>query len=85
MAKTTASARLQKLNQRDTAFEKSTGKSAFSPELRARRTEIALMVDQGKNEDQILAAIGGSISREELKKFLAANNLVIKQLYGRKK
>jgi hypothetical protein len=86
MAKITPdSARVQKLAAKNTAFEKSTGKSAFSPQLRARRTDIALWCDQGKSEDQILASIGGAISREELKSFLAANKLVIKQIHSRKR
>jgi hypothetical protein len=83
MAKTTP--RLQKQADKNTAFEKSTGRSHFSPQLRARRTEIAMWCDQGKNEDQILANIGGGISREELKSFLAANNLTIKQIHSRKR
>ena len=77
-------ARLNKLAAKNTTFEKSTGKSAFSPQLRGRRTEIAMWCDQGKNEDQILANLGG-ISREELRAFLAANNLTIKQIHSRKK
>jgi hypothetical protein len=83
MAKTPISSRLQKQAEKNTAFEKSTGKSHFSPELRARRTEIAMWCDQGKNEDQILAAFKG-VSREELKSFMAANNLTIKQLARKK-
>jgi len=77
--------RLQKQAVKNSSFEKATGKSHFSPHLRARRTEIAMWVDQGKNEDQILAAVGGGVSREELKSFLAANNLTIKQIHSRKK
>jgi hypothetical protein len=71
--------RLQKQAEKNTAFEKSTGKSHFSPTLRAKRTDIAMWCDQGKNEDQLLAMVGGGVSREELKSFLAANNLTIKQ------
>jgi hypothetical protein len=78
------SKRLQKQDAKNTTFEKSTGKSHFSPTLRARKTEIAMWVDQGKNEDQLLAAIGGGVSREELKQFLAANNLTIKKIPARK-
>ena len=85
MAKTPDNARLQKQADKHSAFEKTTGKSHFSPTLRARRTEIAMWCDQGKNEDQILAAIGGGVSREELKSFLAANNLTIKQIHSRKR
>jgi hypothetical protein len=85
MAKTPDNARLQKQAEKNTAFEKSTGKSRFSPTLRARRTEIAMWCDQGKNEDQILAAIGAGVSREELKNFLTANNLTIKQIHSRKR
>ena len=86
MAKTTPiNARLQKQNDKNTAFEKTTGKSHFSPNLRAKRTDIAMWCDQGKNEDQILAAIGGGVSREELKSFMAANNFTIKQIHSRKK
>jgi hypothetical protein len=86
MAKTTPiNARLQKQNDKNTAFEKTTGKSHFSPNLRAKRTDIAMWCDQGKNEDQILAAIGGGVSREELKSFMAANNMTIKQIHSRKK
>lgn len=88
MAKTppkpTESVRVQKLDQHNQAFEKSTGKSSFSPALRARKTEIAMWCDQGKNEDQILANLPG-ISREELKRFLTANNLTIKKLSMRKR
>lgn len=76
--------RLQKQAEKNTAFEKTTGKSHFSPNLRAKRTDIAMWCDQGKNEDQILAAIGGGVSREELKSFLTANNLTIKQIHSRK-
>ena len=82
MAKTTA--RIQKQADKNTAFEKSTVKSHFSPTLRTRRTDIAMWCDQGKNEDQILAAIGSGVSREELKQFLAANNLSIKKIHSRK-
>jgi hypothetical protein len=85
MAKAMPNARLQKQAEKNTAFEKSTGKSHFSPSLRARRTEIAMWCDQGKNEDQILASLGGGVSREELKSFLAANNLTIKQIHSRKR
>ena len=88
MAKTppkpTDSARVQKLSQHNTAFEKFTGKSAFSPALRARKTEIAMWCDQGKNEDQILANLPG-VSREELRNFMQANNLTIKQIHSRKR
>lgn len=73
------SKRLQKQNEKNTSFEKTTGRSHFSPTLRARRTEIAMWCDQGKNEDQILANLGGGVSREELKSFMAANSLTIKQ------
>jgi hypothetical protein len=84
MANKPESARLQKQADKNTAFEKSTGKSHFSPTLRTKRTDIAMWCDQGKNEDQILAAIGGGISREELRSFLKANNLTIKQIHSRK-
>jgi hypothetical protein len=84
MAKTPDSARLKKQADKYAAFEKTTGKSHFSPQLRARRTEIAMWCDQGKNEDQILAALGSGISREELKSFLTANNLSIKKIHSRK-
>jgi len=77
-------ARLNKLATKATAFEKSTGKSAFSPQLRGRRTEIVMWCDQGKTEDQILANLGG-ISREELRAFMAANNMQIKQIHSRKR
>ena len=77
--------RIQKQTAKNTAFEKTTGKSHFSPHLRARRTDIAMWCDQGKNEDQILAAVGGGVSREELKNFMAANNLAIKQVHSRKR
>lgn len=78
-------ARIQKQEVKNTAFEKTTGKSHFSPNLRAKRTDIAMWVDQGKNEDQILASVGGGVSREELKSFLAANNLTIKKINSRKR
>ena len=55
--------RIQKQEAKNTAFEKTTGKSHFSPNLRARKTEIAMWCDQGKNEDQILASLGGGVSR----------------------
>ena len=76
--------RLQKQAEKNTAFEKTTGKSHFSPLLRGRKTEIAMWCDQGKNEDQILAGIGGGVSREELREFMKANNLTIKQIHSRK-
>ena len=86
MAKTPPiSSRLQKQNDKNTAFEKTTGKSHFSPNLRAKKTDIAMWCDQGKNEDQILAMVGGGVSREELKSFMAANNYAIKQVHSRKK
>jgi hypothetical protein len=84
MAKTPDVGRLKKQAEKNTAFEKSTGKSHFSPNLRARKTDIAMWCDQGKNEDQILAAIGGGVSREELKQFMAANGMVIKNIKVRK-
>lgn len=77
--------RLQKQAEKNTSFEKTTGKSHFSPTLRAKRTDIAMWCDQGKNEDQILAMLGGGVSREELKGFLTANNLTIKQFKQLKK
>src|SRR5438270_325122 len=76
--------RVKKLTDKDTAFEKTTGKSHFSPTLRARKSEIALWCDQGKNEDQILAGLGG-VSREELRSFMKANNLTIKQFKALRK
>jgi hypothetical protein len=76
-------ARLNKLGDKNAAFEKATGKSHFSPTLRTRKTDIAMWCDQGKNEDQIRAALGGSVSREELQNFLKANNLAIKQIKSR--
>ena len=79
MAKTPDIGRLKKQADKNTAFEKTTGKSHFSPALRAKRTDIAMWADQGKNEDQILANLGSGISREELKQFLAANSITIKQ------
>jgi hypothetical protein len=79
------SKRLQKQSDKNTAFEKTTGKSHFSPILRSRRTDIAMWCDQGKNEDQILASLGGGVSREELRSFMAANNLAIKQIHSRKR
>lgn len=77
--------RVQKQEAKNTAFEKTTGKSHFSPHLRSRRTDIAMWCDQGKNEDQILAAVGGGVSREELKSFMAANNLQIKKINNLRK
>jgi len=85
MAKKMESKRLQTQAVHNASFEKATGKSHFSPALRARKTEIAMWCDQGKNEDQLLALIGGGISREELKSFLAANKLQIKQPSLRKR
>jgi len=76
--------RIKKLSEKDTAFEKQTGKSHFSPTLRARRSEIALWCDQGKNEDQILSQLAG-VSREELRSFMQANNLTIKQFKALRK
>ncbi len=78
------SKREKKLSEKDTAFEKTTGKSHFSPTLRARKTDIAMWCDQGKNEDQILAGLGG-VSREELRSFMQANNLTIKQFKSLRK
>jgi hypothetical protein len=77
--------RIQKQNDKNTAFEKTTGKSHFSPHLRAKKTDIAMWCDQGKNEDQILAMVGGGVSREELKSFMTANNMTIKQPHSKKK
>ena len=70
----------KKLPDKNTTFEKSTGKSSFSPNLRAKKTDIAMWCDQGKNEDQIMAMVGGGVSRDELKRFMTANNLQIKQM-----
>jgi hypothetical protein len=77
--------RLVKQEVKNTAFEKTTGKSHFSPNLRAKKTDIAMWVDQGKTEDQILANVGGGVSREELRSFLAANNLTIKKINSLRK
>jgi hypothetical protein len=82
MAKVTP--REQKQADKSKSFEQQTGKSAFSPTLRAKRTDIMMWCDQGKNEDQILANLPG-VSREELKNFMKANNLVIKQIHSRKR
>lgn len=79
------SKRLQKQEQKNTAFEKTTGKSHFSPLLRGRKTEIAMWCDQGKNEDQILAGLGSGVSREELREFMKANNMTIKQIHSKKR
>jgi hypothetical protein len=84
MAKTPIKPREQAMAEKNTRFEKSTGRSHFSPLLRARRTELAMWCDQGKNEDQILASLGGGVSREELKQFLTANNLAIKKIPKKK-
>ena len=85
MDKPKLSARLNKQEAKNTAFEKTTGKSHFSPILRSRKTDIAMWCDQGKNEDQLLASLGAGVSREELRSFLAANNLQIKQIHSRKR
>ena len=82
MAKLTP--RLQKQDDKAKSFQQQTGKSAFSPTLRSKRTDIAMWCDQGKNEDQILANLGGGVSREELKQFMAANGMTIKQTKVRK-
>ena len=76
--------RIKKLTEKDTAFEKTTGKSHFSPILRSRKTDIAMWCDQGKNEDQILANLAG-VSREELRSFMRTNNLTIKQFKALRK
>jgi hypothetical protein len=76
--------RMKKLSDKDTAFEKTTGKSHFSPILRSRKTDIAMWCDQGKNEDQILANLAG-VSREELRSFMKTNNLAIKQFKALRK
>jgi len=76
--------RLQKQADHVKAFEQQTGKSAFSPTLRAKRTDIMMWCDQGKNEDQLLANLPG-VSREELRNFMKANNLTIKQIHSRKR
>lgn len=76
--------RIQKQADKNKSFEQQTGKSAFSPTLRAKKTDIAMWCDQGKNEDQILANLGG-VSREELRNFMKANNLTIKQIHSRKR
>jgi len=76
--------RVKKLSDKDKAFEKTTGKSHFSPTLRARKSEIAMWCDQGKNEDQILSGLAG-VSREELRSFMQANNLTIKQFKSLRK
>ena len=76
--------RIKKLTDKDTAFEKTTGKSHFSPILRSRKTDIAMWCDQGKNEDQILANLAG-VSREELRSFMRTNNLTIKQFKALRK
>jgi len=82
MAKITP--REQKQADKSKSFEQQTGKSAFSPTLRSKRTDIMMWCDQGKNEDQILANLPG-VSREELKNFMKANNLQIKQIHSRKR
>ncbi|MBW8886048.1 MAG: hypothetical protein JF612_15020 [Planctomycetia bacterium] len=76
--------RIKKLTEKDTAFEKTTGKSHFSPTLRSRKTDIAMWCDQGKTEDQILAGLAG-VSREELRSFMQANSLTIKQFKSLRK
>lgn len=75
----------KKAQDKNTTFEKSTGKSSFSPNLRAKKTDIAMWADQGKNEDQIFAMVGGGVSRDELKRFMTANNIQIKQLKPHKR
>jgi len=85
MAKTPDIGRLKKQDDKNTAFEKTTGKSHFSPNLRAKKTDIAMWCDQGKNEDQILAGVGGGVSREELKQFMAANGMTIKKISALRK
>ena len=73
--------RIQKQTAKNTAFEEDDREEPLlAPPVRACRTDIAMWCDQGKNEDQILAAVGGGVSREELKNFMAANNLAIKRI-----
>jgi hypothetical protein len=78
--------RVQKQADHAKAFEQQTGRpgSAFSPTLRAKKTDIMMWCDQGKNEDQLLANLPG-VSREELRNFMKANNLAIKQIHSRKR
>jgi uncharacterized protein (DUF433 family) len=78
--------RLQKQADHVKSFEQQTGRpgSAFSPTLRAKKTDIMMWADQGKNEDQILANLPG-VSREELKNFMKAHNITIKQIHSRKR
>ena len=49
MAKVTP--REQKQADKSKAFEQQTGKNAFSPTLRSKRTDIMMWCDQGKNEE----------------------------------
>ncbi len=76
--------RLQKQADHVKSFEQQTGKSAFSPTLRAKKTDIMMWADQGKNEDQLLANLPG-ISREELRNFMKTHNITIKQIHSRKR
>ena len=61
-------------------FENQTGKSAFSPTLRTRKTQISMWADQGESLDRILGRLGGSVNREELQRFLDHHGIKLKRI-----
>ena len=61
-------------------FENQTGKSAFSPALRTRKTAITMWADQGESLERILGRLGGSVNREELQRFLDHHGIALKKI-----
>ena len=61
-------------------FENQTGKSAFSPALRTRKTTISMWADQGESLEKILGRLGGSVTREELQRFLEHHGIALKRI-----
>ena len=61
-------------------FENQTGKSAFSPTLRTRKTTISMWADQGESLEKILGRLGGSVTREELQRFLEHHGIALKRI-----
>lgn len=65
-------------------FENQTGKSAFSPALRTRKTTITMWADQGDSLEKILGRLGGSVTREELQRFLDHHGIALKKIKSKK-
>ena len=82
--KVKTSKRLQGQEHRREAFQKSTGKTAYSPALVSKRSQVRAWADQGWTLEKILAAVNGGATREELERFMSENGIALKRIRSNK-